>query len=433
MGEGIEELTVVTWLKKEGDTVKEFEVVVELETDKVSTEIPSPEAGTLLKILAQKDEVVKVGSTLAWIGAPGEVLEGAAPTPKAVVSTEAPEPAEASVTAEVVPATKAVVPAAVAKPDGAAATVVAAPVSVEQEYSGHLSPLVKKLAAENKVDLNLVRGTGKDGRITKEDVLNYLESGETVPTAEKVPASNAPPASGAVSTRTLTGTLIPHSSLRKQIAERMVNSQHTSPHVLTVMEADLSKVVAHRTANKEALAEKGVNLTLTAYFCVAIVNALQAFPDVNSSWTDEGIQRYNTINLGMAVSLGEAGLIVPVIKDAGSLSLEGLAQQIKDLADRARTKKLLPEDVKDGTFTLTNHGSGGSIFASPIIYQPQAAILGTGMMQKQAVVVKDASGNDAIAIRPMIYLSLVFDHRILDGEGADNFLKKIKEVLENWS
>jgi 2-oxoglutarate dehydrogenase E2 component (dihydrolipoamide succinyltransferase) len=409
MGEGIEELTVVTWLKKEGDTVKEFEVVVELETDKVSTEIPSPEAGTLLKILAQKDEVVKVGSTLAWICEPGEVPESTAPATKTAVPDEKPKPAAAVVAAETESPT------------------------VVKEYSGHLSPLVKKLAAENKVDLNLLRGTGKDGRITKEDVLNYLESGETVPTTEKVPAPNVPPASVAVSTRTLTGTLIPHSSLRKQIAERMVNSQHTSPHVLTVMEADLSKVVAHRAANKEALAEKGVNLTLTAYFCAAIVNALQAFPDVNSSWTDEGIQRYNTINLGMAVSLGEAGLIVPVIKDAGSLSLEGLAQQIKDLADRARAKKLLPEEVKDGTFTLTNHGSGGSIFASPIIYQPQAAILGTGMMQKQAVVVKDASGNDAIAIRPMIYLSLVFDHRILDGEGADNFLKKIKEVLDNWS
>lgn len=409
MGEGIEELTVVTWLKKEGDTVKEFEVVVELETDKVSTEIPSSEAGTLLKILAQKDEVVKVGSTLAWIGEPGEVPESTAPATKTAVPDEKPKPAAVVDAAETVSPT------------------------VVKEYSGHLSPLVKKLAAENKVDLNLLRGTGKDGRITKEDVLNYLESGETVPTAEKVPAPTVPPASVAVSTRTLTGTLIPHSSLRKQIAERMVNSQHTSPHVLTVMEADLSKVVAHRAANKEALAEKGVNLTLTAYFCAAIVNALQAFPDVNSSWTDEGIQRYNTINLGMAVSLGEAGLIVPVIKDAGSLSLEGLAQQIKDLADRARAKKLLPEEVKDGTFTLTNHGSGGSIFASPIIYQPQAAILGTGMMQKQAVVVKDASGNDAIAIRPMIYLSLVFDHRILDGEGADNFLKKIKEVLDNWS
>jgi 2-oxoglutarate dehydrogenase E2 component (dihydrolipoamide succinyltransferase) len=425
MGEGIEELTVVTWLKKEGDTVKEFEVVVELETDKVSTEIPSPEAGTVLKILAQKDDVVKVGSILAWIGKPGEVIEGAAPALKTVVPAE--------VLDGTAPAPKAVDTAVVAKPTDAAVITAAAPEPEAKEYSGQISPLVRKLVAENKVDLNLVTGTGKDGRITKEDVQNYLEFGKAVPAVEKVPAPKVLSTPGAVATGTLTGTLIPHSSLRKQIAERMVNSLHTSPHVLTVMEADLSKVVAHRAANKEVLAEKGVNLTLTAYFCAAIVSALKAFPDVNSSWTDEGIQRYNSINLGMAVSLGEAGLIVPVIKDAGSLSLEGLARQINDLADRARGKKLLPEEVKGGTFTLTNHGSGGSIFASPIIYQPQAAILGAGMMQKRAVVVKDAMGNDAIAIRPMIYLSLVFDHRILDGEGADRFLKKIKEVLENWS
>lgn len=409
MGEGIEELAVVTWLKKEGDTVKEFEVVVELETDKVSTEIPSPEAGTILKILAQQDEVVKVGSTLAWIGKPGETVDSAAPVSKAAAPVEVPKPAAKVVAAET-----------------ASSMVV-------KEYTGQISPLVKKLAAEHNVDLNLVRGTGKDGRITKEDMLDYLENGKTEPIVEKLPAQKATSTPGAVSSGTLTGTLIPHSSLRKQIAERMVNSLRTSPHVLTVMEADLSKVVAHRSANKEVLAEKGVNLTLTAYFYAAIVSALKAFPDVNSSWTDDGIQRYNTINLGMAVSLGEAGLIVPVIKDAGSLSLDGLARQVNDLANRARGKKLLPEEVKGGTFTLTNHGSGGSIFASPIIYQPQAAILGTGMMQKRAVVVKDAMGNDAIAIRPMIYLSLVFDHRILDGEGADRFLLKVKEVLENWS
>jgi 2-oxoglutarate dehydrogenase E2 component (dihydrolipoamide succinyltransferase) len=409
MGEGIEELTVVTWLKKEGDTVKEFEVVVELETDKVSTEIPSPEAGTILKILAQKDEVVKVGSTLAWIGKPGEKVEDSAPAAKAVAPVEKPQPV-------------VVVPAVVIQPTPAL-----------NEYSGQLSPLVKKLAEANNVDLNQVLGTGKDGRITKEDVINYLESGKAAPVVKAAPAVDAPQTTADKPVGMLTGTLVPHSSLRKQIAERMVNSQHTSPHVLTVMEADLSKVVAHRAANKNSFEEKNVNLTLTAYFCAAIVSALKAFPGVNSSWTDEGIQRYNAINLGMATSLGEAGLIVPVIRDAGSLSLEGLARQINDLAERARAKKLLPEEVKGGTFTLTNHGSGGSLFASPIIYQPQAAILGTGMMQKRAVVVKDLDGNDAIAIRPMIYLSLVFDHRILDGEGADNFLKKVKEVLENWS
>jgi len=231
----------------------------------------------------------------------------------------------------------------------------------------------------------------------------------------------------------MAGELILHTSLRRQIAERMVNSVHASPHVLTVMEADLSKVLAHRTVNKAAFAAQGVNLTLTAYFCSAIVSGLKACPDVNASWTDEGIQRYSAINLGVATSLGEEGLIVPVIKDSGLLSLQGLAQKINDLSARARAKRLLPEEVRGGTFTLTNHGTGSSLFASPIILQPQAAILGTGMMQKRPIVVTDASGNDAIAIRPMIYLSLVFVHRILDGAGGDRFLKKVKDGLENWS
>jgi 2-oxoglutarate dehydrogenase E2 component (dihydrolipoamide succinyltransferase) len=190
--------------------------------------------------------------------------------------------------------------------------------------------------------------------------------------------------------------------------------------------------MAHRAAQKAALAAQGINLTLTAYFCSAIVSGLKACPNVNSSWLEAGIQRYRSINLGMATSLGEEGLIVPVIKDADLLSLSGLAQKINDLSARARAKKLLPDEVKGGTFTLTNHGTGGSLFASPIIFQPQAAILGVGRMQKRVVVVTDASGNDAIAIRPMVYLSLVFDHRILDGDSADRFLKVVKDTLENW-
>ena len=404
MGEGVEELTITNWLKKEGDTVKELEVIVELETDKVTSEIPSPVAGTLLKIVAEVDETVKVGSTLAWIGQPGEAFEAgtqkAAPAIETKVTLAAQEP----------------------------------PIVAENSaYTGHISPLVKKMATENNIDLNLVRGSGEDGRITKEDVLNFLESRKEAPApaavkpsqavAEPLPIEKPIPPSG---------ELIHLSSLRKQIAERMVSSQHTAPHVLTVMEADLSKVLAHRAANKEAFAAQGVNLTLTAYFCAAIVNGLKSFPMVNTSWTDEGVLLHREINLGIAVALGEQGLIVPVIKNADLLSLQGLAQKINDLSTRARNKKLLPEEVKDGTFTLTNHGSGGSIFASPIIYQPQAAILGTGMMQKRVVVITDESGNDVIAIRPMIYLSLVFDHRLLDGEGADNFLKAVKGNLENW-
>lgn len=410
LGEGVEEVTIVNWLKKEGDTVKELETVVELETDKVTTEIPSPISGTILQVLAKDNEVVKVGATLAWIGEPGEEIKSSTAAKKETQS------------------------AAVAVP--AAAQVPISPINTQSEYNGRISPLVKKISEQNNVDLNQVTGTGMEGRITKEDVMNFIEARKSPDMSISSPTSlptTTPAATSKPMIETNAGTLIPHTSLRKQIAERMVDSQHTSPHVLTVMEADLSKVLAHRAANKETFARQGVNLTLTAYFTAAIVSALKAHPRVNSSWTDEGLMVYNTINLGMATALGPDGLIVPVIKDAGALSLFGLARSVNDLANRARSKKLLSEEVKGGTFTLTNHGSAGSLFASPIISQPQAAILGTGMMQKRPIVITDAAGNDSIAIRPMIYLSLVFDHRILDGEGADNFLKTVKEALENWN
>jgi 2-oxoglutarate dehydrogenase E2 component (dihydrolipoamide succinyltransferase) len=222
--------------------------------------------------------------------------------------------------------------------------------------------------------------------------------------------------------------LLKHSTIRKQIAARMVESKHTSPHVLTVMEADMSRVAKHRAANKAAFERDGVNLTFTAYFMMAIVAGLKAYPQTNSSWTDEGLLVHKNINLGMAVSLGEDGLIVPVIKGADNLSLLAMARSVNDLATRSRNKKLQPDDVKGGTFTLTNHGVSGSLFAFPVINQPQAGILGIGAMQKRVVVI-----DDAIAIRPMVYISFVFDHRILDGASADWFLAKVKETLETWS
>ena len=416
MGEGIEELTVVGWLKKEGDAVKEMEMVVEVETDKVTTEIPSPVSGILLKIMAQVDETVKVGSPMAWIGEPGEEIPAGGAKAK-----EAPPTQEATPAKDKPPAAPGNEPVAPAAP----AAIPAA------QYTGHVSPLVRQMAEKNQVDLNQVQGTGQDGRITKDDMLNYLDAKKTAP-APAAPAPVAPMESKPAGQELPAGSLIPHTSVRRQIAQRMVSSKQTSPHVLTVMEADLSRVVAHRSANKASFANQGANLTLTAYFCAAIVSALKANPLVNSSWTEEGIQTYNVVNLGVATALGKDGLIVPVIKDAGSLSLLGLAKSINDLAGRARAKKLRPEEVRGGTFTLTNHGSAGSLFASPIIFQPQAGILGTGVMQKRAVVITDGSGNDAIAIRPMVYLSFVFDHRILDGESADNFLSVVKKALENW-
>jgi 2-oxoglutarate dehydrogenase E2 component (dihydrolipoamide succinyltransferase) len=264
-----------------------------------------------------------------------------------------------------------------------------------------------------------------NSRITKNDVLAYVEGQRakvqgSVLQPSNIQPSNLKPATG--------DQLIKHTVIRKQIAEHMVLSKQTSPHVLTVMEADMSRVVKHRSANKEMFGRDGVNLTFTAYFLMAIVAGLKHYPAVNSSWTDEGILIHKDINLGMATSLGEEGLIVPVIKGADNLSLLAMARAVNDLANRARTKKLQTDEVKGGTFTLTNHGISGSLLAFPVINQPQCGILGVGAMQKRVVVI-----DDAIAIRPMVYLSFVFDHRILDGASADSFLMKVKETLENWA
>ena len=276
-----------------------------------------------------------------------------------------------------------------------------------------------------------VQGTGLNGRITKNDVLNFVENGnKTIDHGPQTMVNR--PSSMVVAT---TGDqLIKHTVIRKQIAEHMVMSKHTSPHVLTVMEADMSRVARHRSANKEMFARDGVNLTFTAYFMTAIVAGVKACPHVNSSWTDEGILVHKDINLGMATSLGEDGLIVPVIKGADNLSLLAMARAVNDLATRARSKKLQMDEVKGGTFTLTNHGISGSLLAYPVINQPQCGILGVGAMQKRVVVIPANGGtrDDAIAIRPMVYLSFVFDHRILDGASADWFLMKVKETLENW-
>jgi 2-oxoglutarate dehydrogenase E2 component (dihydrolipoamide succinyltransferase) len=284
--------------------------------------------------------------------------------------------------------------------------------------------VVARIAAEHGVDLQQVQGTGLNGRITKNDVLAFVESGKSKVTTPAQPPSPVEP-----TVMPATGDqVIKHTVIRKQIAEHMVMSKHTSPHVLTVMEADMSRVAKHRSANKDIFARDGVNLTFTAYFMTAIVAGLKTYPNVNSSWTDEGILVHKAVNIGMATSLGEEGLIVPVIKNADNLSLLAMARAVNDLANRARAKKLQPDEVKGGTFTLTNHGTSGSLFAFPVINQPQSGILGVGAMQKRVVVI-----DEAIAIRPMVYLSFVFDHRILDGASADAFLVRVKETLENWA
>ena len=311
---------------------------------------------------------------------------------------------------------------------------------------GYISPVVARLAREKNVDLGKVKGTGMDGRITKQDVLAYLKDhkgeaeipiwetpadgdlfrptelvfGKQKPETKPTPAASPTPTA-------IPGETLPLSPMRKRIAEHMVLSKHTSPHVTTVMEADLSRVMAHRAAVKAESKSRGVHLTYTAYFLAAVTAGLKTVPLANSSWTDAGIRLHRQINLGMAVAMPDGGLIVPVIRGAEDLSLIGLARQVNDLAERARTGKLSPDDVQGGTFTLTNHGTKGSLFATPVINQPQSGILGTGMIQKRAVVI-----DDAIAIRPMVYLSYTFDHRILDGASADSFLAAVVEALENW-
>jgi 2-oxoglutarate dehydrogenase E2 component (dihydrolipoamide succinyltransferase) len=424
MGEGVEELTLVKWLKEEGDPVRENEPILEVETDKVVTELPSPASGVVLMRLVEEGLPVKVGDLLAWIGEPGEAIPASTKHQgNSVAETRHAESLQDSLKEEKLPRETV-------------SQENPAPISKKQASDSFLSPLVKRMLAENHLDPSQIEGTGQNGRITKQDVLAYLEK-QGIQTSvgahgrAPLPETSKIQEPTATIERALPG-LHPLSSIRRTIAQRMMESLNTSAHVLTVMEADLSRVEAHRKLNKPLFAQDGVRLTLTAYFVAAISAALKANPKVNSSWTEEGLLIHPEINIGMAVSLGEEGLIVPVIQNADTLSLLGIARQVNDLAERARAKKLKPEEVRGGTFSLTNHGMSGSLFASPIITQPQVGILGTGLVQKRAIVITDEEGNDSIGIRPMVYLSFVFDHRVLDGEGADNFLRKVKETLEEW-
>jgi pyruvate/2-oxoglutarate dehydrogenase complex dihydrolipoamide acyltransferase (E2) component len=407
LGESVTEGTISKWLKGVGDEIKEFEPLLEINTDKVDSEIASPGEGTLLAILADEGSVVSVGTILAWIGSEGESIPDHGSDFPARVEIHESHP-------ELIPTQR--------EQD----TLPTLPPKYGRDKElGFISPVVAKISKEKNIDLNQVVGTGQGGRITKKDVLNYLdltESGDQ--DRYKLPHT----LTESQSTGAIPGDFIPHSIVRRSIADHMVKSKQISPHVSTVMEADLHNVVSHRMEHKQGFARDGVNLTFTAYFISAAIAGLKSYPLVNSTWMKDGIQIHQQINFGMATSLGEQGLIVPVIKNADQLSLLGLAQKINDLAIRARNNTLLPDEVQGGTFTITNHGTSGSLFATPIISQPQAAILGVGVIQKRVTVI-----NDAIAIRPMVYLTLTFDHRILDGAIADHFLSTVVESLENWN
>ncbi|MCZ2113822.1 MAG: 2-oxo acid dehydrogenase subunit E2 [Anaerolineae bacterium] len=422
MGEGVIEGTLSRWLVKEGDRVEQFAPIAEVETDKVTTETTSDSAGVILKLCVNEGETIPVGTVLAYIGEPGETISGNG------VQEKAADPLPAK------PATAPPQPAAIAPAD----TPKVAP------YTGRISPVVGRIASEHGVDLSRVSGTGRDGRVTKEDVLAYVENRAQVaahlpdvaepPVETKVVREIEAPVAETIITASPAPTptseegveLMPLTNIRRSIAEHMVRSKHTSPHVTSVFEFDFSAVAAHRKANKDNFERDGARLTFTAYIVAATVQALKTHPTVNSSWSDEGILLKREINIGMATAIDD-GLIVPVIKNADSLNLLGLARIINDLADRARNKQLKPNEVKGGTFSITNHGTMGSLFATPIINQPQCGILGIGAIEKRVKVI-----DDAIAIRTMAYVSFTFDHRILDGAEADRFVSTIKQQIETW-
>ena len=389
MGESVAEGTILKWLVHEGDRVEKEQPIVEISTDKIDTEVPSPVNGIIKKILYPEGQTLRVLTVIAQI----EAVEA-----KEAVSDIGRTPTLE--TAKKVETIKAVTEAEKIE-------------EVEKRYS----PLVRRLAKEYNINLEEVKGTGEGGRVTKKDIMDYVAS---------KPGISAPPAAEAEKKVLERETLIPVSPKRKITADRMVQSKRTAAHVTTVFEVDMSKVERYRELNKENLKREGIHLTYLPFVTLAIARALKEHPILNASWTDDGIVQKNYINVGIAVSL-EDGLIVPVIKDADKKDLLQLAREIQDIAQRSRTKKLKPEDVQGGTFTITNYGLNGSLFGTPVILLPQVAILGVGTVVKRPVVI-----NDAIAIRSMVYLSLSFDHRVMDGANADKFLHKIKDILESW-
>ncbi|MFM1766834.1 MAG: hypothetical protein RIR81_215 [Actinomycetota bacterium] len=437
LGESVTEGTITRWLKKVGDTVAVDEPLVEVSTDKVDTEIPSPVAGVVQQIMVQEDETVAVGAVLAVIGdgaatAPAAPAPAAVETPAPAPAVEAPAPIAAPVAAPVATSPAApVIPApipAVATP--VVAAPVAAPVSApvasmstdNESDPNYITPIVRKLAHDMGVDLTKVRGTGVGGRIRKEDVLAF---GSSAPVAS-VPAAAAAP----VVASPLRGTTEPMSRLRKVLAERAVASMQSSAQLTTVVEVDVTKIANLRKAvQANFVAKTGVKLNFMPFFTLAAAEALQAHPKINSSVDGENIVYHGTENISFAVDT-ERGLLTPVIRNAASLNIAQTAQQIAELADRTRNNKLTPDELSGGTFTLTNTGSRGALFDTPVVFLPQSAILGTGVVTKRPVVVTDAEGNESIAIRSMVYLALSYDHRHIDGADASRYLTDVKARLE---
>jgi 2-oxoglutarate dehydrogenase E2 component (dihydrolipoamide succinyltransferase) len=443
MGESIAEGTLTRWLKKVGDRVARDEPIFEISTDKVDAEIPSPSAGTLVEIKVQEGETVPINTVVALI----ETEAGAAATAAAPAGKKASTAAAPSGSAAAPPAPPRPAPAPAAAASAARASAPSRPAPVAAAASGPLSfpkaaalaasgasveemrrvrssPLVRRIAREHNIDIARIPGSGFGGRVSKKDIMAVVSSGGGAALA----AAPAPFPAAAASPSYQPGERIsvqPMSTMRRKIAEHMVLSRRTSAHVTTVFEIDMHRVMNLRAAHGAAFQERhGVKLTVTPFIVRAATEALKAFPVVNASLDGDKVVYRKDINVGIAVAL-DWGLIVPVVKNADDLSLSGIAKAVTDLAGRARDKKLSPDEVQGGTFTVTNPGVFGSLFGTPIINQPQVAIMGVGAIVKRAVVI-----DDAIAIRPIGYLALSFDHRLLDGAVADQFMSHIKSTLE---
>jgi pyruvate dehydrogenase E2 component (dihydrolipoyllysine-residue acetyltransferase) len=443
LGESVTEGTVTRWLKKEGDEVAVDEPLLEVSTDKVDTEIPSPVAGTLTKILVQEDDTVPVGADLAIVGRSGAAPAAGAGAPAAgAPAAEAPaaEAPAAEAPAAEAPATPEPAPAAPLAPEEPAAAPAPAPAAAPGDAAAYVTPLVRKLAADNNVDLASLTGTGVGGRIRKQDVLDAAKAAqeaEVAPAAAPAgpPAAQPPAPAGAAAASAAVdsskrGTTEKMSRLRRMIATRMVESLQVSAQLTTVIEVDVTKIARLRTRAKADFERReGTKLSFLPFFALAAIEALKTHPNVNASVAGDQVTYHGAENLGIAVDT-EKGLIVPVIKNAGDLNIAGLARAIADLAERTRSNKIMPDDLSGGTFTLTNTGSRGALFDTPIINQPQVAILGTGAVVKRPIVVTDKDGGETIAIRSMAYLALTYDHRIVDGADAARFLTTMKTRLE---
>lgn len=418
---------VQRWLKAIGEAVTENEPLIEVETDKVTIEIPSPATGVLQEILKQEQEEIEPGELLARIAVGGTAAGDAA---AGVTGTEvAAHEASAAISGG---------SASSARDARGAATASAASTGAAARQ---LSPAVRRLLAERGLDASAVRGTGEGGRITVDDVLAHAVNGARADT-RGVASSNGSVGAGLsaagkaqqpAATTTTTGRLVPHSNMRKRIAERMVDSLlHTAPHVTTVFEVDMTNVLAHRAKHRADFESRGASLTLTAYILTACVAGIREVPEVNSRWTDDALELFDEVDIGVGTALEGKGLVVPVVRNVQSLDLFGIARELGDLVYRAREDKLTPADVRGGTFTISNHGVSGSLVATPIIInQPQSSILGVGKLEKRAVVITE-NGEDRVVVRPRCYVTLTIDHRVMDGHRANRFMEVLVRTLDGW-